>query len=228
MSLNQMTQWMLPSVTAIVDRVFPFPDFVRDKWVKSMSAKAGRDITYEELMDVAQRGGTYLHDYARQVCGGMPMFDAPPEHYAPFCDGIWHFLHDRKVEMILAERKVVKSGEYYWHIDLFCSMEYNGERIKVLVDFKSYGLTNILLGIKEDMDKKDISSNKKKVQLQLSLYRDALQETFPEYQGETIYLMCIWVAKGRCEIIMLPYDSKQYDNYKLMSHNPNANEDKQD
>lgn len=189
-----------------------------------MSDKAGRPITYDELMDVAQRGGNYLHDYARQLCGNMPMFDSPPEHYAPFCDWVWHFVQERKVKMILAERRVEKKGEYYGHIDMFCEMTYNDERIKVLIDFKSYGLTNIMLGIKDDMEKKDITSNKKKVQLQLSLYRDAMKETFPEYLDEQIFLMCVWVAKGRCETIMLPYDTKEYDAYKTLAYNPNIHD----
>jgi len=209
-----MTTGSMPSVTAIIDRIYPFPDVAKNRWVNSMSEKLWRDISYEDLMDIAQRGGNYLHDYARQLCWGMPMFDAPPDHYAPFCDGIFDFVKERNVKMLLAERRVEKCWEFYWHIDQLSEMDYNWERVKVLLDFKSYGLTNILLGIKEDMEKKSIIWNKKKVQLQLSMYRDALQDTFEQYRNDRIFLMCVWIAKGRCETIMLPYDISAYEQYK--------------
>ena len=170
------------SVTKVIDYIWPFTGFMRKKWVDSVCKELGREISIDDLNHLTSSSGTYMHDTANELLLGLPDHGQHPEWMQPFIDGMISFFKERNVEHVMSEFYVEKPGEYCGHPDLLARLDWNGERVLAFCDFKTYKAYRYALGLSYDTNKRSIAGNKKKVALQLSLYQDALRETYPEYK----------------------------------------------
>lgn len=203
----------LPSVTEIIGKIYTFSDYARERWLESINIslqEMGKaPIALPHLMWLTQNFWDMIHQYFIARVMDLPTVPLDPE-YHEFQKAIDTFMDERKPEGISFEEAVIKPWEYVGHYDLITKFQYNDEEVIALCDVKTYqSYRHIMkLPIKDtDAKKPKLLWNKSKVQLQLSMYRDAIQD-------DTLKLFCFHVTPEKVDIVPLKYDVSKYEEYK--------------
>jgi hypothetical protein len=126
------------SVTEFIDRVYPTPDNLRDWWIDNSREHIEAKLQRTSLF------GTTMHDLAEDFAQGhdidISKLSSKMQHYLT---SIAYFFHDRNVKPIFVERKVFHRAtediplSFGGTLDLECMMDWNGKRVRALVDYKS-------------------------------------------------------------------------------------------
>lgn len=198
------------SVTRILNDIYPFDEASKRVWLDNTNqelAELGKPMMgYEELMELTQRVGDMIHTFFLSEVMGFPNAPLPPELIS-YQLAIESFLNSPENEIIwhLCEFTIEKPWEYTGHPDLLCT--FNGK--KALVDVKTYQAYRTYLGLPIKPPKAKLAGNAKKVGLQLSMYRDAMNYSHPEHFDANT-LLCFHVKDTEVEAHEVKYDILPY------------------
>ena len=199
----------LPSVTQIVWEIYPFPDFVKERWINSVNKSLIENwktpVAFQHLMTMTQSLWDMMHNYFLSKVMQVPVADLD-EKYSDFQKSIDDFILERNIVGISSEVTIEKPDEYIGHYDLVCEMDYNWERITALCDLKTYQSYKHILGISHEWNARPLLWNKSKVSLQLSMYRNAMIEDHP--------LFCFHLTPQFVDCVPLPYSLTKYEEWK--------------
>lgn len=126
------------SVTEFLGKVFPTSQHLKDWWIDN-----SREFVENTLRRTSQYG-THFHQIAEDLAQGhdidISKMEPKLQHHVT---SLAHFFHDRNVEPICVERRVFHEAteevplSFGGTLDLECMMDWNGGRVRGLLDYKS-------------------------------------------------------------------------------------------
>jgi len=126
------------SVTEFLGRVYPLSPHLKDWWIDN-----SREYIENEL-DTSSAFGTAFHDHAEAFADGHDIdLSDMGDKMAHYITSLQFFFHDRNVQPIFTERRVFHRASeqfplsYGGTLDLECELDWNGGRVRALVDYKS-------------------------------------------------------------------------------------------
>ncbi len=209
-------------VTEIIWEVYPFFEGTfkdslspagikkkKEKWLLIPWGKAERygQLDYDTTMEELCQLGTYLGQYFVDHINGEFIIEREP--LKPFTDGIKTWIHDNN-PVLLDYNSVVKWDDYEGSLDIILEIPWKDNTKETwLIDIKTYDAYKYLNGIKDDIIGKRgkpllSSSNKKKVTLQTSMYRNA----YTKYPIDKQWVL--WVTQYGSFLFELDYNLDDY------------------
>ena len=210
-------------VTEIIGEMYPFYDKTfkdslspawikrkKEKWnlVPGWLAEKYWQLDYDIVMDRLCKFWTYVNLWFNDYC---KWFELPnsDKTYEPYFAWIKKWISETNAELIDYDF-YVETDKYFGSWDAV--MRINWENW--LIDLKTYDAYKYLFWIKDDILNKKwqpklSSSNRKKVTLQTSMYRNAYEE------NEIHRQWVLWITQYGTFLIELEYDLSQYEEWKM-------------
>lgn len=212
------------SVTQIVWKIYPTnPDMFtnalsqesldkkREKWeliIWGIADCAG-ELRKDDVMKTLNQFGTTIHTQAQSL--GILGYMAGDWWDNPYTKSLVRFFNDYEVNLISSEI-FMETDEYCGTADAIVELTINGTRRIYLLDWKTWWAYKYIYGIRHDIAKKNgepyaQTQNLKKAQLQLSMYRNGLNQLVDD-------MAVVWITSVWYFFFPLTYDMSPYQKWK--------------